>query len=141
MILIFRLMMLIVIVLLLLFCMSNLDTVTVKLLGWQSPEIPLFLLLLFVFFFGFFLALVWQAWHGFGTSRPAHTAQPAAATEKEKKPKRRWGRKEKIGKTAAEGTEEKIVADDSAKTTAGAEMPVRQNDAQQEKPESADNEK
>ena len=53
--------MLLIIIVLLVFCMSNLDPVTVKLVGWESPQMPLFLILLFVFFFGFFLALFWQA--------------------------------------------------------------------------------
>jgi len=96
MILVFRLMMLVSIVLLLLFCMSNLDAVTVKLLGWESPGMPLFLLLLFVFFFGFFLALVWQAWNNFGSGKPMYDSAPKPAKQKKEKSTRKWGRKKKI---------------------------------------------
>ncbi|PLX80334.1 MAG: hypothetical protein C0615_01005 [Desulfuromonas sp.] len=98
MILIWRFLLLVLVVLLLIFCMSNLDAVMVKFLTWQSPEMPLFLVLLFVFFFGFFLALFWQAVRSatrkkpdVGISKPA----PAQKVEKPKKEKR-WGRKKMV---------------------------------------------
>jgi len=102
MILLSRLVMLAFIIVLLVFSMSNLDPVTVRMLTWESPPLPLFLVLLFLFFFGFFLALVWQAVHGMSRRRqakPAPVAGPAAP------------RKERVGRWGF-GKEKKIEAGD-----------------------------
>lgn len=111
MILISRLLMLIIVVVLLVFCMSNLDSITVRFLGWQSPQMPLFLILLFVFFFGFFLALFWQALRGLGSrhrdSRPSPSTLSESQNREEKetkkeKPKKLWGRKKQQKESSEE---------------------------------------
>ena len=95
MILLSRLIMLTLIVVLLVFCMSNLDPVTVRMLTWESPPMPLFLVLLFLFFFGFFLALVWQAVQGLSRRRQMKHAPVAVQSSMpaplKKKGGRRWG--------------------------------------------------
>ena len=95
MILLSRVVMLVLIFVLLVFCMSNLDPITVRMLTWESPPMPLFLVLLFLFFFGFFLALVWQALHGLTRRRETKyvpVAVPPSAPEPQKEKKEsRWG--------------------------------------------------
>lgn len=111
MILFSRLVMLIAVVILLVFCMSNLDPITVKMVGWQSPQMPLFLILLFVFFFGFFLALFWQALRGVTRNRASRSA-PAAAPEpkpEKQKKERRWGKKKENAQAAATKPEEEAT--------------------------------
>ena len=97
MILLSRLLMLVLVVIALIFCMSNLEPVTVKLLAWTSPQMPLFLVLLFVFFFGFFLALFWQAVRNLSVRRPEPVQKPVAPApvvdKKKPREKRGWRRK------------------------------------------------
>ncbi len=100
MILFSRLLMLVLVIVLLVFCMSNLEPITVRMVGWQSPQLPLFLVLLFVFFFGFFLALFWQALRSVTMKReyrpapvlPVKAEEKPAPKEKKEKKARRWGR-------------------------------------------------
>ena len=96
MILLSRLVMLVIVVVLLVFCMSNLEPVTVKFVGWESPQMPLFLILMFVFFFGFFLALFWQSLRSL-TKQKEHRKEPVVAAAKSEKKKTgnglKWGRK------------------------------------------------
>ncbi len=106
MILISRLLMLIIVIVLLVFCMSNLEPITVNMVGWESPQMPLFLVLLFVFFFGFFLALFWQALRSVTIKKKPGSApgkmpeQKPPAAEKTGK----WGFRKKRKKGAASGT-------------------------------------
>lgn len=124
MILFSRLLMLVLIVVALVFCMSNLDAVTVKLLAWESPEMPLFLVLLFVFFFGFFLALFWQALRSVTTRRAPHPSpvQPVTPELNKEKEKRTWGRrKDRAKKEGDKDKEQKPVAESSQEETATVE--------------------
>ncbi len=120
MILFSRLVMLLIIIILLVFCMSNLDPVTVKLVGWESPQMPLFLILLFVFFFGFFLALFWQALRSV-TMKKQFKPAPVLAKEpeaKKEKSGRKWGlgksHKKSSEKTEVQSTEEPVFAEKHA---------------------------
>ena len=100
MILFSRLVMLIIVIVLLVFCMSNLDSVTVKMIGWESPQMPLFLILMFVFFFGFFLALIWQALRSEKKKKEFNPA-PVITSEQESKPEKK--------KTAADSNDLKAI--------------------------------
>jgi uncharacterized integral membrane protein len=119
MILLSRLVMLLAVVVLLLFCMSNLDSITVKMIGWESPQMPLFLILLFVFFFGFFLALFWQALRSVTRKKEARSV-PAVVSEpklEKQKKERRWGKKKdkaQAQKSAEETGQEVAEPDDGA---------------------------
>lgn len=120
MILFSRLVMLLLIIILLVFCMSNLDPITVKLVGWQSPQMPLFLILLFVFFFGFFLALFWQALRSVTMKKqfkPAPIVDKGSDVKKEKVG-RQWGLGKKNRKPPVESIEEK-PAEESVDTKEG----------------------
>jgi uncharacterized integral membrane protein len=111
MILLSRLVMLLAVVVLLLFCMSNLDSITVKMVGWESPQMPLFLILLFVFFFGFFLALFWQALRSVTRKKEARSV-PAVVSEpkpEKQKKERRWGKKKENAREAATEPEEEAA--------------------------------
>ena len=56
-----RFLALVCLVLLFVFCISNREAMTVRFLNWESPELPVFLLLVFAFLTGAVLALLWQS--------------------------------------------------------------------------------
>jgi hypothetical protein len=121
--------MLLIIIVLLVFCMSNLDPITVKLVGWESPQMPLFLILLFVFFFGFFLALFWQALRSVTMKKqfkPAPVLDKEPEVKKEKSG-RKWGRSKKDISTVKEQqkeTPEELASKDEKDSTPGSDEPV-----------------
>jgi len=126
MILVSRLLTLIIIIVMLVFCMSNLDSVTIKLLSWESPQMPLFLILLFVFFFGFSLALFWQAVRGVTSNKAPRRTSPAPIEEVgQKQIKRGWGlkrkNKAKEAETKVSEIDDKIVTESPASVVATVE--------------------
>ena len=56
-----QLLALICLVLLFVFCVSNGELITVRFLTWMSPELPVFLLLIFAFLIGVVLTMLWQS--------------------------------------------------------------------------------
>jgi len=123
MILFSRLVMLLIVIVLLVFCMSNLDSITIKLVGWESPQMPLFLILLFVFFFGFFLALFWQALRSV-TMKKQFKPAPILVKEpevKKEKSGRKWGLGKSNNKSAEkieeQSTEEPAVTEKNTAET------------------------
>ena len=125
MILVSRLLTLVVIIVMLVFCMSNLDSVTVKLLSWESPQMPLFLILLFVFFFGFSLALFWQAVRGVTANKVSRPSPVPIEKSGQEKVKRGWGLKKKSQVKEAEtkdaAKDDVIVTESPASVVANVE--------------------
>ena len=125
MILVSRLLTLVVIIVMLVFCMSNLDSVTVKLLSWESPQMPLFLILLFVFFFGFSLALFWQAVRGVTANKVSRPSPTPIDKTGQKKEKRSWRLKKKSQVKKAEtkdpAKDDRIVTESPVSVVASVE--------------------
>ena len=137
MILLSRLIMLVTVIVLLVFCMSNLDPIIVKFVGWESPQMPLFLILLFVFFFGFFLALFWQALRSVTMKK---NFKPAPIIPRESKPAkektaRRWGRKKDKKTDVDQVVAEEGSAKDNAADANDVESTVEKDENTDEKTE------
>ncbi|NIQ97865.1 MAG: DUF1049 domain-containing protein [Desulfuromonadales bacterium] len=90
---------LLVIILMFSFSVFNMHPVKVSFYAWESPELPLFLMLIFAFALGVAAAALWGALRAVGRSKPAKTKAP---------------HKKKRDDTRSGGREERTVHEDES---------------------------
>jgi len=98
-----RFLALVCLVLLFVFCISNREAMTVRFLNWQSPELPVFLLLVFAFLTGAVLALLWQSLRSM--ARPKERISRKADKKVDKKEAKQAAAEPEPGAAAAPAAE------------------------------------